>query len=268
MRVAVVGHVEWVSFHGIDQALHPGAIVRAGAGFEEAAGGGGVAAVELARLAGASTLFTALGSDGPGRAVPEALGALGVEVRAEWRDEPHRRALTFVDPGGERTIVVVGAAQAASAEGVDVAGFDGVYFCKGDAAALRRARAARVLCATARVLPVLREAGVQLDVLVHSASDPSERYAPGDLDPAPRLTATTEGGAGGRYTLEDGRAGRWDAAAVPGEVIDTYGAGDSFAAALTYAVARGDAVDEALAFAAQRGALAVTRRGAHGRPVA
>jgi len=266
VRAAVVGHVEWVSFFDIDSALSPGAIVQAMAGVEEAAGGGGVAAVELARLAGACTLFTALGDDARGRAVPEALGRHGVEVRADRVAGPHRRGLTFVDPDGERTIVVVGPAQAPSATSVDVADRDVVYLClcKGDPEVARRARAARVLCATARILPVLREAGIALDVLVHSASDPSERYSPGDLDPPPRLVATTEGPAGGRFRTLDGREGRWSAVAPPGEVHDTYGAGDSFAAALGYAVARGDDVEAALAFAAGRGAAAVGRRGAHG----
>ncbi|MEO0601314.1 MAG: PfkB family carbohydrate kinase [Myxococcota bacterium] len=264
MRVAVVGHVEWVSFFGIDQPIHPGAIVRAEPGVEEAAGGGGVAAVELARLAGASTLFTALGDDAIGHGVVPALEALGVEVRAEMRSEPQRRAITVVDPEGERTIVVIGPAQAPPAARVDVDGFDCVYLCKGDVAVVRRARSARVLCATARILPVLQEAGVELDVLVHSANDPSERYRPGELDPAPRLVATTEGGAGGRFHTHEGVSGRWAAAPLDGPTIDTYGAGDSFAAALGFAVARGDTVDEALAFAASRGAAALSRRGAHG----
>ena len=59
-------------------------------------------------------------------------------------------------------------------------------------------------------------------------------------------------------------SGRFAAGALPGALVDTYGAGDSFAAGLTYALARGDALDEALAFASAQGAEAMTRRGAHG----
>jgi ribokinase len=51
MKTAVVGHVEWVNFLRIDRVLSPGAIALAGESWEEPAGGGGVAAVELARLA-------------------------------------------------------------------------------------------------------------------------------------------------------------------------------------------------------------------------
>ncbi|MEN0064385.1 MAG: PfkB family carbohydrate kinase [Myxococcota bacterium] len=264
MRVAVIGHVEWVSFHRIDQPLQPGAIVRGRSLAEEAAGGGAVAAVELARLTGACTLFTALGRDAIGQAIPGVLAAHGVEVQAEWRDEAHRTASTYLDPDGERTIVVHGPAQAPSPHAIDMSPFDAVYLCKGDAAVVRRARAARVVCATARILPSLQAAGVTIDVLVHSANDPSEAFRRGDLDPEPTLVATTEGAAGGRYITRDGQSGRWAAAELEAPILDTYGAGDSFAAALTFAIARGDPPPEALAFAAGRGAAALRRRGAYG----
>ena len=70
---------------------------------------------------------------------------------------------------------------------------DAVYFTAGDVAALRQARRARVLVATARELPTLAAAGVQLDALVHSGADSGENYRPGDLDPPPRLVVATRG---------------------------------------------------------------------------
>jgi ribokinase len=275
MRVAVVGHVEWVRFLPVDAAPYPGAIVHAEGPWEEAAGGGGVAAAELARLAGTATLHTVLGADPAGTAAAEQLAGLGVVVRGA-RYGAQRCALTLIDPSGERTIVVIGTgigpglAPGSALDPADFAGVDAVYFCKGDAAALRAARAARVLVATARILPVLQAAGVTLDALVHSARDAGERYAPGDLVPAPRLVATTEGAEGGRYTTSEpgAPAGRWSPV-VPGPTAasgDAYGAGDTFAAALTFALARQDAPAAALAFAAGRAAAALGRRGAHGLP--
>jgi ribokinase len=265
LRVAVVGHVEWVTFLPIDHALTPGVIAHARGGWDEAAGGGGVAAAEVARLAGRATLFTTLGADANGRAAASQLAGLGVEVHADATPE-QPRAITLIDPAGERTIVVVGAASGPGVLAPDaLAGFDAVYFCKGDAAALRAARRARVLVATARILPVLREAGVVLDALVLSARDAGERYVDGDLDPAPRLVCTTDGAAGGAFRCADGRAGRWAAAPVPPGRGDAYGAGDSFAAGLTYALACGLGVDAACAHAALSGAAANARRGAHGR---
>jgi ribokinase len=43
--------------------------------------------------------------------------------------------------------------------------------------------------------------------------------------------------------------------------VDTYGAGDCFAAGLTFALARGDPVEEAVALAARCGAAVMTGRG-------
>jgi ribokinase len=265
LRVAVVGHVEWVTFLPIDHALTPGVIAHAHGGWDEAAGGGGVAAAELARLAGRSTLFTTLGADGSGRAAAAQLADLDVDARADATPE-QARAITMIDPSGERTIVVVGAAAGPQTLDPDVlAGFDAVYFCKGDAAALRAARRARVLVATARILPVLCAAGVELDALVHSARDAGERYADGDLEPAPRLVCTTDGAAGGVFRCLDGRTGRWAPAPLPPGRGDAYGAGDSFAAGLTFALAAGLDALEACAVAARSGAAANARRGAHGR---
>jgi ribokinase len=245
----------------------PGEIVQAREAWEEAAGGGGVSAVQLARAAGGATFFTALGDDQYGRRAHEHLTSLGVRVEAAFRTEPQRRAFTFVDEAGERTITLIGdKARPRRDEPLpwpELAGYDAVYFCAGDEEALRAARAARVLVATARELPTLQAAGVVLDALVASARDPSERYAAGQLDPPPRLMVRTEGAAGGTY--EPG-GGRWSAAPPRGPVRDAYGAGDSFAAGLAFALAEGRAREEALAVAAEWGAAALTRRGAHGEP--
>jgi ribokinase len=52
MRVAVVGHVEWVEFARVQELPRAGEIVHATETWAEAAGGGAVAAVQLAKLAG------------------------------------------------------------------------------------------------------------------------------------------------------------------------------------------------------------------------
>lgn len=265
MDLVVVGHVEWITFLTIDRVLQQGEIALASEQWEEAAGGGGVAAVELARMNGKSRLVTALGGDTKGQSVASALGAYGVTVQGAVRPEPHRTGITLIDPQGERTIIVKGPAQGAlGADQIPVGAADGVYFCKGDAEMLREARRARVLVATARVLPILQAAGVRVDALVRSKADPSERYAPGDLDPEPEIVVTTEGAQGGSYTTRGGRSGRYRSAPLPGPLRDSYGAGDSFAAGLTFALSEGRPLEEALCFAASRGALALTRRGAHG----
>jgi ribokinase len=267
MRFAVVGHVEWVEFAKVARVPQQGEIVQAFDWWAEAAGGGGVASVRLARLGESSTLFTALGRDALGDAALGQLTGLGVRVEASRHAEPQRRGFTFVDGDGERTITIIGEKHVAHGSDAlpwdELAQTDGVYFVSGDAAAAREARRARVLVATARVLPVLAEAGVQLDALVMSAKDPSERYEAGDLDPPPRLVVRTEGARGGSWSAGDG-SGTYEPAPVPGPLADSYGAGDSFAAGLTYALAAGRRREEALTYAAQAAAEALTRRGAHG----
>ena len=270
MRVAVVGHVEWVEFARVERLPRSGEIIQASEWWAEAAGGGGVASVQLARLAGASTLFTALGQDDLGGRALAELTDLGVRVEAVRHAEPQRRGFTFVESGGERTITIIGEKHVPRGEDPlpwdDLSATDAVYLVSADAAAVAAARRARVLVATARVLPVLAAAGVELDALVHSGSDPSETYAQGDLDPAPRLVVTTAGRGGGSWTCADGRSGSYEASPPAGPLEDAYGAGDSFAAGLTYALGRGDSVADAVAFAADAASAALARRGAHGRP--
>ena len=107
-RVAVVGHVEWVQFARVPHLPRAGEVIHAHGAFEEPAGGGGVAAVQLARLAGEATLLTALGDDELGDRSAERLSELGVHMRAARRDEGTRRASTLVDGAGERTIITLG----------------------------------------------------------------------------------------------------------------------------------------------------------------
>ena len=262
MRVGVVGHVEWVEFARVEAVPKPGHIANAFETWEEPAGGGAVAAVQLRRLAGSCVFFTALGADELGRRARAELGRLGIEIRSIAEAESTRRAFTFVDDSGERTITVLG--QKLRPRGGDsrlpwreLAGLDAVYFVSGDADALRHARLARVLVATSRELETLREADVPLDALVGSAEDEGEAYRPGDLDPPPRIVVTTSGALGG--WAQPG--GPFRPAPLPAPIVDTYGAGDCFAAGLAFALGRGDPVEEAVALAARCGAAVMTGRG-------
>jgi ribokinase len=264
VRVAVVGHVEWVEFARVEQLPQPGEIVHALETWEEAAGGGAVAAVQLANLNGSALLFTAFGDDELGRRSRAQLEEQGVTVHASVSSDPHRRALTHIDGNGERTITVLGKKLLPSGgDGAlpweELARCDAVYFVSGDVAALHAARRAHVLVATARELATLRRGGEELDVLVGSGNDPGEVVEPGDLDPPPRVVVTTAGALGG--WIRPG--GPYRAAPLPGPVEDTYGCGDCFAAGITYALGEGRAVDEAVALGARCGAAVLTGRGGY-----
>src|SRR5947208_4591902 len=159
MRVAVVGHVEWVEFLRVAHVPVPGEIVHASDVFEQAAGGGGVAAVQLRKLAGSCSFFTALGHDEIGRRAEADLRARGLDLHVAWRDDSQRRAVTFVDDAGERTITVLGERDVPRLDDPlpwdSLADFDAVFLTGGDEAAVRTARLAKHLVATSRVLPLL-----------------------------------------------------------------------------------------------------------------
>ncbi|MDP9301724.1 MAG: PfkB family carbohydrate kinase [Actinomycetota bacterium] len=268
MRLAVVGHIEWIRFARVRQIPPPGGIEHATETWEGAGGGGAVAAVQLAKLAGACLFLSALGDDPIAGAVRADLGSNHVDLHSAQRRSPTRTALTMIDDTGERTIVTLG--DRLEPRGADdlpwnlLDGADGVFFTAGDVRALRAARRARVLVATARVQGVLAEAGVELDAVVGSANDPAERYEPGLVSPPPRLVVRTEGPAGGSWGSADGARGRYAAATPPGPIVDLYGAGDSFQAGLTFGLASGLDTDASLEVAARCGAFAVTGRGPTG----
>jgi ribokinase len=267
VHVAVVGHVEWVDFLVVERLPQRGAIVQVQFAWQEAAGGGADAAVQLRKLAGSATLFTALGDDDLGRRSFGELTGRGVRVEAAWREDPQRRAVCFLDSDGERTITLLGPKlvprRSDQLPWHELEDADGVYFSGGDVDALRAARNAKVLVASARELPVLLDAGVELDVLLASAADEGERYD-GGLEPAPRYVVRTAGARGG--TVEPG--GPFPPGDVPGPVVDAYGAGDAFAGGLTYGLASGMAIDAALALAGRCGAAVLAGRGPYESQVA
>jgi ribokinase len=268
-KVAVVGHVEWVTFARVNHIPTAGEIVHAEDSFEEPAGGGGVAAVQLARLAGKAVLVTALGEDEHGRRSVERLGELGVEVWAAPRKEPTRAAMTLVDHARERTITTFGERLEPILDDADIpwgelAQMDAVYFTAGDAAAMQAARSAGVLVSSPRALHALGH-GIELDALVLSADDAEERQEATRAEQDAKLVVFTDGGHGGSYRERNGESGTWPAAALPGEPRDSYGCGDSFAAGLTYGLGNGLEAPDALALAARCGAVCLTGRGPYER---
>jgi len=260
VRVAVVGHVEWVEFARVPHVPVAGEILHASEHFAVPAGGGPVTAVQLLKLAGECTFFTALGDDELGHRTFEALRDLGLRVEATFRPEAQRRAFTYLDDRGERTITVMGERLGPNGDDDlpwdELADHDGVYFTAGDAAALRRARAARVVVAALRAKAVLRAAGVPLDAVIGSGRDAGETYEP--IEPAHGSVVVTESSAGGRWTAADGRSGRWEPVPPPGPVADAYGCGDSFAGGLTYGLAAGWPIERALDLGAVCGAACLT----------
>jgi ribokinase len=273
LTTAAVGHVEWVQFGRVRRVPRAGEVAHALDAFEEPAGGGAVAAVQLARLAGTSLLMTALGADDPGRQSLRRLGELGVRVSAAERDAPTRRATTLTDEHGERTIITFG--ERLQPLGGDeqlpwaqLARMDAVYFTAGDVAALRAARAARVLVASPRARDALGH-GVRVDALILSDDDEIERRAAEGLEHEADAVLRTRGERGGTFSTSAGDRGSWSASPPPAEPAprdaDSYGCGDSFAAGVAYALASGATLRDAIALGARCGAVCATGRGPYER---
>jgi len=264
VKVAVVGHVEWAHFLPVERVPTQGELIEAHDCWEDAAGGGAVAAVQMAKLAGGAGFFTAVGNDKLGEDAVARLEELDLEMFAAVHERPQRLAYAFLDNDGERTITVAGDRLVPLAEDPlpwgHLAGMDAVYFTGGDAEALRAARRARFLVATPRARDALSASGVELDVLVRSGGDAGESDDPEKLGWRTRHVVTTHGSEGGSYTAQ-GHTGQFHAAPLPGPVVDAYGAGDSFAGALSYALGAGFEIQKAVELASRCGAANLTGRG-------
>lgn len=261
-RVAVVGHIEWVDFLPVPRFPRQGEVIHAETVVERAGGGGGVAAPVLAELGADVDFFCALGKDAAGRAAVAQLEERGVRMHVAWREAPTRRAVTLLEPSGERTIITLG--ERLEPRGSDrldweiLGAVESVYFTAGDAGALERARQAPIVVASPRARSVLET--TTIDALVFSEGDPDEREWAEHAATHARLLVATEGEHGGRWWGQS--EGRWAAVPLPGPPRDSYGCGDSFAAAFTLGLGRGDSIEEAAALGAQAGARALTRTGA------
>lgn len=266
-RVAVVGHVEWVDFVVASHLPGPGEILHARSAHEAPAGGGAMAAYALAALTGGAAFWTVLGDDVRAEASARMLREAGVEVIAGVRrGAPQRRVITYLTDDGERTITVLGERFVPQGDDVGVdwsalSSYDAVYLTAGDAVVTRAARGAKLLAVTARARDSILAAGVQVDVLIGSATDPGERLDDELLSVArPSLIIQTEGALGGSWRAADGTSGRWTATPLPGPPVDAYGCGDAFAATLTASLARGDSIPIACTLAATTGATLLCQR--------
>src|SRR6185437_4132960 len=128
-----------------------------------------------------------------------------------------------------------------------------VYFTGSDPDTLRLARAASRLVVTARRSAVLRAAAVAPDVILGSVQDPRENAGLDAYDPAPGALVLTDGPRAIRVLRTTGAASIAPPAAPP-RTIGDYGAGDSFAGALTYYLACGVDLEEACRRAGPYGA--------------
>ncbi|MCC6850137.1 MAG: sugar kinase [Deltaproteobacteria bacterium] len=271
LRVAVVGHAQHVTLAAVPALPAPGDILHLEHPTSIAGGGGAITFFQLVRSPAEVHFFTALGTDGAGAEVEAALRASRATIHAAHRARAHHRDLVLVTPDGERTIIVL---QPPLHPKIGdplpwnvLADCDAVFFTGDDPAVLRAARAGRLLVATARRAAVIAAAGVEVDVLVGSLNDPRE--SANDYPVPPRALVLTDGARGGRVITASGSE-PFAAPPAPLRVAGSYGAGDSFAGALTWYLVAGLSLKDACERAGPHGAavLAGTNPLEHQRPLA
>ncbi|WP_320673675.1 PfkB family carbohydrate kinase [Prochlorococcus sp. MIT 1341] len=255
LKLAVIGHVEWVTFVAVNKLPQAGIINHAKNFLEEPAGGGAVVAAQLVSLnQGHVDFFTALGKDSLGEIAIKRLTGLGLNVHVSWKKEPTRRAISMIDQAGERAITVIGKRlQPLGRDNLPwemLKNYDGIFVTATDSEGLKKSRNANLLAVTPRTgLQTIREANIQIDALIGSGKDPDEKIARNILSPEPKLHISTEGASGG----EVWPLGRYEAFPLKNNVVNAYGCGDSFAAGVTAGLAANWNIEKAISLGAYCG---------------
>ncbi|MDQ3793478.1 MAG: ribokinase [Actinomycetota bacterium] len=253
-------------------------------------GGKGANQSAAAALLGASvTILGRVGDDEFGEPQVRALRDKGVDTGLVEgvRDVSTGAAFITVTPDGENAITVApGANRSLTPDDVDAAaeaiGGASVFVAQMEipvetvlrAVEVAAERDVRPLVNLAPTFEVPRELLGKLDPLVvneHEAAfllgdrvegvEGALSAAPELLSLGPRSAVITVGEAGAVFAQD--RAVQ-HLAAPKVDVVDTTGAGDAFVGALATLLARGDSLEDAVAYAVRAGAAAVTKEGAQG----
>ena len=264
LKLAVIGHIEWVTFLKVDQLPIAGEISHAKDYFEEAAVGAAVAAVQMARLINEPVdLITSLGKDNNGEKCYERLIKLGLNLKVAWREKPTRKGISLITKDGERAITVIGERlQPIASDDLpwsDMKNYDGIFITATDKEGIRLASKARFVAATPRTgQAILKNSKAKINALIGSGLDPGEEINFEELVPKPDIYIATEGKLGGKVYPKEYK---YKAIKPSSQEIDTYGCGDCFAGAVTTALAAKLNLDQAIKIGAYCGAECSTHYG-------
>ena len=264
MKLAVIGHVEWVTFLKVDQIPLAGQISHAKDCFEEAAGGAAVAAVQMARLInGPVDLITSLGKDSYGEKCYERLTQLGLNLKVAWRKKPTRKGLSFISKDGERAITVIGERlQPIASDNLpwcEMKNYDGIFVTATDKEGLRLAREAKFLSATPRIgKKTLKNSKVRINALIGSGLDPDEKINHEEIVPKSDIYIATKGKSGGTIYPKNQN---YKPITPSSKEIDTYGCGDCFAGGVTTALSANLNLNQAINIGAYCGSECSTHYG-------
>ncbi|MET3640733.1 ribokinase [Prescottella equi] len=283
-EVVVVGSVNVDTVIRVPRLPAPGETVLGIGAAEHVGGKGSNQAVAAARLGRRVGLVGAVGDDADGRAVREALGAEGIDLVGLGERSGARTgaAVVQVDDSGENCITVLAgangdldaAAVRTAADDLRRALVTVVQLEIPDAAVAEAIALAggTVVLNPSPARPVAADVLGRVDLLIVNRSELA--LLAGETEPATsvqaaRMAGRLSGPAAVVVTLgSDGavlvRGGAvTEVPAVPVErVVDPTGAGDTFTGALADALVRGEALDDAVRWAVEAAAIAVTAAGA------
>jgi len=248
LNFAVIGHVEWMNFLNVDQLPKPGVISHSKKSLEYPAGGGSIIAKTLSELTlNKIHFFTALGNDDYGDKCFKILSNMGINLHVAWRDKPTRKGFSLIDSQSDRAITVIGERLAPNSndnlEWSILKNMDGIFITASDSEIFKMARSASILCTTPRVgLNTINKSNVLLDGLIGSNLDPGEFFSLSELAVKPKYIIKTEGENGGIIFP----GGRYKALKNQKPKVDSYGCGDSFAAAILYGMTSKWNIDKSL----------------------
>ncbi|MCG8924806.1 PfkB family carbohydrate kinase [Lentzea sp. CC55] len=237
-------------------------------------GKGANTAVAAARVGARVALVGALGGDGYGSLLRESLESSGVDTAlVKTSPRPTGIAYITVTPDGENSIVVSpGANSDVAPSDVDALSLGGVRVltCSLEvpletvvhAIGVASRAGVRTVLNLSPVADLPAQTLEQLTVLIVNEHEAAQLAADwnGLLALGPAFAIVTLGSRGAAVVARDG------VVEVPSieiaEVVDTTGAGDAFAGALSARLAEGDDVVQAARYAAKVAALSVTKAGA------
>ncbi|AFV87871.1 putative ribokinase protein [Acidipropionibacterium acidipropionici ATCC 4875] len=288
-RIVVVGSVNADLRVTVERHPRPGETLLGGDGTVTPGGKGANQALAAARAGGNVTMIGAVGHDPNAAAALDLLRGSGADLSGIAEvDGPTGVAVVMVAASGENEIVYIPGANAtvgadAVASHAELLGQAAVVLCQGETPAdgIARAQAlagGRLVLNPAPVIELPPEVITAADPLIvneHEGAlvarmlDPDADVAALEEDPGGcvralraagcRSVVMTLGSAGALVAEGD------DVTAIPAvrvDAVDTTGAGDAFAGALSARLAEGGTLLEACGYAARFAALTVTRTGA------
>ncbi len=264
--ILVVGSVAWDEVALLEGELQHGG--HNGARWLGRRVGGGAAntAMALARAGDRATVISAVGMDEQGVRLIATLADVGVDVDAiDRHGSETTRSVVLLESDGERTVVNLARARVPLPADLATRPAACCYVRSADPALTevlrQRVRHGLVVAHIPPLLPDFRPA----QVLVGSASDLDAGFLADPYAAALEVAGeplewvvVTHGSSGACACAVDRTI---EVRAPKVEAVDTTGAGDIFAAGLVHALARGKAMEHALATAVAWGAASVTFEG-------